>query len=184
MAKSLLVGCLILFVVVGGLACTGISLFNSEVSIRNQAEAQQDVCKLYQDKMWKVVAQQAQIAETAKDAFMKIYPKIMSERYSNARGGALMSFIQEQNPNFDLRLYEKLSVSVEAQREGFFREQSKLRDLARQHKSLLENFPGVALTMIGRTPVQIQLITSDKTDDVYRTGKENDINLFQPSPKN
>jgi len=170
----LLVGFFVLVLAVAGCYVTTI---NGEVATRNRVEAQQQVCESALDKMWKVISQQAEISNEYKDAFKDIYPSLIAGRYGNARGGALLSFIQEANPHFDTSLYKQLMVSVEAQREAFHRDQERLIDLQREHKTILQQFPG-AIFLMGRQPVEIQIITSGRTTDAYQTGEDNDVSLF------
>lgn len=152
---------------------------NSEVGLRKQIEAQQEVCKSSFDKTWKIINQQAQVADRYKEAFADIYPQLMEGRYGSARGGALLSFITEHNPDFDIRLFDRLASSIEAQRTSFHRDQQMLIDKKRQHDTLLESFP--AMLVVGsRSQVEIQVITSRQTQTTYETGQENNVDLFGP----
>lgn len=106
---------------------------NGEIRLRAEVEAQKKNVTAVFDNTWKIIKQQAQVSDEYKDAFKDIYTGIMDERYSSERGGALFSWITEQNPNFDTKLYANLQVSIEAQRTNFTREQKKLIDLKREH---------------------------------------------------
>lgn len=150
---------------------------NKEVTLKNQIEAQQKVCETYYDKLWKIISQKAQVAEKYKDAFKEIYPALIEGRYGNEKGGTLMKWIQESNPVFDTRMYLDLSAAIEAERAGFFMEQKKLIDLDREHKVLRQTIP--SSWFVGSRPdVAIKIITSDKTEAVYATGKENNVDVF------
>ena len=133
-SKGLLVGAIIaafIAVTIGGL---WLSAHNQEVSLRNKGRAQQRNLENMFDKTWKIISQQAQISEEAREAFKEIYPALMEGRYGNARGGALLSFIQEQNPTFDIqRNYDTLASSVEAQRTAYAREQEELLTIKQLH---------------------------------------------------
>ena len=155
-----------------------VSANNKEISLRNQIEAQQKVCETYYDKLWKVLQQKAQVTDQYKAAFKEIYPALIEGRYGNEKGGTLMKWIQESNPTFDVSLYKDLMSSIESERAGFFMEQKKLIDLDREHKVLRQSFP--ASMFIGSRPdVKFTIITSEKTENVYKTGKENEIDLFK-----
>lgn len=165
-----------------------ISLNNKEKRIRNLTEAQQKVCLANFDKMYKVIAQTTQIperfVEQSKKAFKEIYPDLIAGRYSNERGGALMSWISENNPNFDMsaigKLYERLQVVIESNRKEFLNEQEKLISYRNAHKNLIETWPGNwFIDEKRRIPVEIIIITSTETEEVYKTGKEDKINLFE-----
>jgi hypothetical protein len=155
-----------------------ITTSNGEIRLRNQVEAQKQNVEAVFDNTWKIIQQQAQVSDQYKESFREIYMGIMSERYDNARGGAVFSWITEQNPNFDIGLYENLQISIEAQRTTFTREQKKLIDLKKQHDVYLTVFPN-SIFVGGRAPIEITVITSAKTEEVYKTSQENDIDLFK-----
>lgn len=177
MAGKLALGC----GAVGVIAAIAIGLWimgthNGEVSLRNRVVAQQDVCRADFDTMWKVLAQKAQIAERYRDSFREIYPQLIAGRYGNERGGALMKWVQESNPQFDVSLYKDLMAAIEGQRRGFFNNQKLLIDLKREHDTLLQSWP--AAWVVGdRARVEIELVLSAATDEAYRTGHENDVTL-------
>lgn len=159
-----------------------VSSSNGEIRLRNQITAQQDVCKAYYDKLWKVISQKAQVADQYKDAFKEIYPKLIEGRYGNEKGGALMKWIQESNPTFDVSLYKDLSVAIEGEREGFFMEQKKLVDLNAQHRNVRQTWPG-SMFIGSRPDIAIIIVTSAKTDEVMKSGQENDIEIFKKENK-
>lgn len=177
MKKIVLIILLVIGVLGGIIAIYGISISNEEIETRNLGIAQQDNCKGYFDKMFKILKQQAGVTDQYKEAFKDIYPKLMEGRYGNENGGTLMKWIKESNPNFDIKLYDKLMNSIEAQREGFLNEQKKLISINNKHQNLLKRFPS-KLFVGKREPLDIQIITSSVTKNVYATGEENDIELF------
>lgn len=154
----------------------GVSTSNYEIDLRNQASAQNDMREAYFDKMWKTIQQQAEVSNEYKDAFAEIYPQLIEGRYSQG-DGSLMKWIQEANPNFDTSLYKTLMNTIEAQREGFFNEQKKLRSIIQQHDNLLQKFPS-SMFVGGRDKLDYKIISSKKTKKVMETGEENDIDLF------
>jgi hypothetical protein len=164
---------------------TNISITNKEVALRKKVLAQQDVSKANFDKMFKVIAQTAeipeQLMEKSKEAFKEIYTPIMEGRYGNARGGALMSWVTESNPQFDLNaiapLYEKLQIAIESNREQFFLEQKKLIDIHREHSTYIEMY-WTKIFLGQLEPIEIQIVTSTYTEKAYATGKEDDISIF------
>lgn len=154
-----------------------ISVENKQRTLREGVVAQNKKCEAYFDKMWKVLKQKAGVTDQYKDAFMKIYPQLIEGRYSQG-DGSLMKWVQESNPKFDISLYQSLMNSIEVEREGFFNEQSTLIDKQKEHKLYIENFPGSWFLSDTLKPVEIKVITSAKTKEVYSTGEENDVDLF------
>jgi len=153
------------------------SATNKEVQLRTTVQAEQDVCKVHFDNMWKILHDQANVANEYKEAFAEIFPKIMEERYDNARGGALLSFVKESNPNFDVSLYSTLQKSIAAERTGFTMHQDKLIDANREHRKLLLTKPSSFFFDLSDT-IHITLVTSARTNSAYTTGEDNDMDLF------
>lgn len=174
MNKIILLVTAFILIVVGALY---FSKSNKEIELRAHVEAQQEVNKAFFDKMWKIVKEQAGVASRYKEDFKDVYKAIMTERYDNARGGALFSWIQEHNPNFDSRLYLKIQQSVEAQRDAFFIEQEKLISIAKTHEVYISTFPNT-LFLFRREPIDIVTITSERTEQAFETGKEELKPLF------
>ncbi len=177
MKKGIIIGLVVLtFGIIIGII--GTSASNKEISLRSQITAQKQVCEAFYDKLWKVIAQKAQVAEQYKGAFKEIYPQLIEGRYGNEQGGSLMKMITESNPTFDISLYKDLMLSIEAERAGFFMEQKKLIDLNNEHRIVRQSFPA-SIFIGGRTDIEITIVSSDATKKVMETGKENDIDIFK-----
>jgi len=175
--KVVIVVSIILAILVGGYFLMKISYSNKEITLRNRSDAQQDICKLVYDETWKIIKQKAQVADQYKTAFREIFPELMEGRYGDQRGGALLSFIHESNPEFDVSIYKEISSSIEAQRHKFTGAQSMLRDIKRVHDDLRLRFP--SSHFVGdRRELEIKLITSTKTEKIFEEGKEDDISIF------
>lgn len=172
LGASLLVAIMIIIVVV-----MNFSTQNTEIDLRTRTEAQNKKCEAYFDKMWKILKQKAQVTDQYKNAFKEIYPKLIEGRYSQG-DGSLMKWIQESNPEFDASMYKDLMKSIEIERTGFFNEQSLLIDLQREHEAYLKKVPNRWFLSSDLKPVEIKVITSASTKDAYRTGEENDVELF------
>lgn len=166
-----------------------VSYNNKEIDIRKSIEAEKEVYQQNFDKQYKVIAQVSQVAERStkvnKDAFKEIYPGLIEGRYSKG-DGTLMKFIQESNPQWDMKAvagaYDKVSVAIESQREDLYNQAKKLRDLVRERESLVEKFPG-SFFISNKEKIEITLITSKNTKEVFKTGEENDIELFKEDKK-
>jgi hypothetical protein len=159
-----------------------ISYSNTEIDLRTTTVAQQDKCKAYFDKMWKILQQKAGVADQYKEAFKEIYPKMIEGRYSKG-DGSLMKWITESNPQFDVSLYKELMQSIEIERTGYFNEQSRLIDMQREHAALLQKAPSRWFLNDTLKPVAIIIVTSKNTKDAYVTGEENEVDLFKKDAK-
>jgi hypothetical protein len=167
----------ILTPIIVGVGCY-VSSSNAEIDLRHRIGAQQENIEVVHDKMWKTLQQKAGVASEYKDAFSEIYPDLIAGRYSGERGGALMSWVTEHNPQFDTSLYMSLSQSIEALRGEFAREQKKLLDLGREHNAMLDKFPGI-IFLAGREKIEIQTVTSDRSKEALESGEDNDVDLFE-----
>jgi len=182
-SKYVIGGLIALFVVliIGG---TWASVHNGAIEKRNKVEAQQKTCEANFDKMFKSIAQVAEVTEKnmeeSKKAFKEIYPELMEGRYSNERGGALMSWVAESNPQFDLNatssLYKKLANTIEANRDAYFLEQKKLISFKEEYDTYVSKFPNSIF--VNSDDIEITVITSEKTEQVYTEAQENDIKVF------
>lgn len=195
MKKGLLISAGVIVILGLMVAFWAIGLSNSEIRLKNRGNAQQEACAAYFDKVWKVLQQQAGVTDQYRDGFKEIYTALMEGRYSGDSKGqgkeTFMKWIQESNPTFSPALYEKLMASIEGQREGFFIEQQKLIDIDREHKNMCQTFPNTIVVgkrhEIGYQEDEkgnvikkgITIIKSLKTDDIYKSGQENDVELFK-----
>jgi hypothetical protein len=181
---SVIVGGIVVLFFVGIFISMKISYNNREIDIRKQIEAEKDIYQQNFDKQYKVIAQLVQVAErnaeVNKEAFKEIYPELIEGRYSQG-DGTLMKWIQESNPAWDMKAitetYGKVSAAIESQREDLYNQAKKLRDLVREREALIEKFPG-SYFVSNKEKIDVVLITSGKTKEVFKTGEENDIELF------
>lgn len=174
--------------IIAGLVIFGFIIFgslvgfsNDEVDLRNRFKQKMDERTAFYDKMWKTLAQKSQIALKNDSSFARSVDAIMAGR-KNAPG-LFMEWVQESNPNANYdqvsELYKDLSRSVEGQRDGFFIQEKMIQGIVLEHSNLIGKFPGSFYNIFfGRKPLEYKTITSDRTDDVIRTGKDNDVKLF------
>lgn len=151
---------------------------NGEIELKNGVFAQQKVNEAVFDNTWKTISQEAQVSNTYKDSFKAVYVDIMNARYASDRSASLMKWVTESNPNFDTKLFEKLMVTIEAQRQTFTENQKKLIDINNVHTNMIQKFPGVILaSILGRQEIKITVVTSAKTEESFKTGQDNDVQL-------
>lgn len=169
--KALAIGGVVLgFLLIIGMywmSCT-----RSEVQLRNRVVAQQDVNKASHDTMWKILRDKAGVTSEYKEAFNEIYPKLIAGRYQD-RQQLLAQFVKEANPKFDTSLYKDLMASIEAERHTFLREQKKLRDLKREHDTLLDQPPS-SWFLSGRPHVEVVIVTSTSTEEAFESGRDDE----------
>jgi len=162
-----------------GLVGMFITYSNQEVELSTQFSAQQKANTVIYDKVWKTLQQKAGVASQSADAFKNIYASIMDARY-DGKDQVLMNWIQEQNPTFDMSLYKDLSLSIEANRAEFANVQQKLIDIKREHDNLRMKIPSsIFLSLKGVKELQMQIVTSTRTEKAFDTGRDDDVGLFE-----
>jgi len=58
-------------------------------------------------------------------------------------------------------------------------EEKMIQNVVLEHNNLIEKFPGSLWNaFLNRKHLEYKPITSDLTDDVIRTGKDNNVNVF------
>ena len=172
-------------VVAGGLGLLflvmGISANNREAQLRNAFNAQLENNKTSLDRSWKTIDQQAQVTLTERDSFRKTYVEIMTASKGVAGEGKLAAFFQQAGIPISNELFRNLMTTIESQREAFFRDQQHLLKLKQEHDNLRTTFP--SKLFVGAAPeLQVQLVTSEKTEEIFSTGREDKIHVFGEAP--
>lgn len=178
--KYAILGMVVLVLI--GLIGSVISTSNQEVELRNRFKQKMDERTAFYDKMWKTLSQKSQIAVKNDSSFARNVNAIMAGRKD--AGQLFMKWVQESNPNANYQevsaLYADLSRAVEGERDKFFTIEVMVQDIVREHDNIMTKFPSgfILSNFMGRTRLTYKPITSDRTDNVIETGKDNDVNLF------
>lgn len=150
---------------------------NKELALRKEIIAQRGKVEGTYDAMWKILSQQAQVSNEYKEAFKEIYPDLIAGRYSQG-DGSLMKWVQEANPQFDIRLYDKLMQSIEVQRLTFKKSQERMLDLIRERETLIDSYPATFF-INNKEPIEYTVISSTRTKTTMETGVDDDVDLFK-----
>jgi hypothetical protein len=159
-----------------------ISLSNQEVDLRNRYKQKMDERTAFYDKMWKTISQKSKVALKNDSSFSNNVNAIMAGR-KDAQG-IFMKWVQESNPNSNFAavssLYADLSRAIEAQRDGFFMEEKMIQSIVLEHDNIMTRFPTgwILSSFMGRTRLTYKPITSDRTDEVIKSGKDNNVEVF------
>lgn len=185
MKTGTFIGLGVIGVVVLAFVFWAIGLSNTEKKLYLTGKAAQKQTEVIFDNVWKTIRQQADVTDNYKDDFKEIYIGMMEGRYKNdavAGQQTLMKWITESNPTLDASIYKTLMNTIEGSRKEFTFQQEKLIDIDRQHKSLRATFPN-SLIIGGRPDLEIKLVTSAKTEEAFKTGKDDDVSLKrEPKP--
>jgi len=158
-----------------------ISFSNTEIDLKNRFKQKMTQRTAFYDKMWKTISQKSEIALKNDSSFYQNVNAIMEGRKD--AGDLFMKWVQESNPNANYEqvsiLYQDLSRTVESQRDGFFMEEKMLQNIVLEHDNHINKFPGSFWNYFtNREPLVYTPITSDRTDEVIKSGKDNDVKLF------
>lgn len=148
---------------------------NAEIRLSNKISGQQEMTEAYYTKLWEILKSKAGVTSEYAEKFKAIQVGIMEGRYST--GGEMMKWIQEANPEFDSGLYKDLMNSIEGERNGFFVEQQKLRDMKVQHDNMIQTFP--SSIVVGNRPlIEVIILKNRLTKEAYSTGTDSLPSLY------
>lgn len=167
----------VLLVTVLVVAMMWVGAHNKEVGLRNAIVAKQKDNTSEFDNMFKKIAQSAQVTDAQKNALKEIFVAHAQARGGVGSGG-IMKWLQESVPNVDMKTYENLQNIITASRNSWTMRQKELLDLSREHNDTLTKFPS-SLFVGGRSKIEIQIVTSSRTEKAFESGKDEDIDVFQ-----
>ena len=176
---------LIWLVIIGApiifLISTYASFNNREVDLRTTFEMQMKNRSAFYDKMWKIIKQKGQVTKAYDSSFIRIVTAAMDPRKDGAN--IMMKWVTESNPTLQAvtvqELYKDLSRTIESERNAFFEREQTLASIQQQHSKFLRSFPyNFYNIFMSRKELEYKPITSDRTEDVMRTGKDNSISVF------
>jgi hypothetical protein len=172
-----------LVVIVGGwIVISTISLNNDYKKQTNLFGQKMLERTAFYDNMWKTITQTAKIAAKNDSSFARNINVIMSGRKDGDQ--VMMKWIKEANPNSNFqevsKMYQTLQRVVESKRNEFFEQEKMIMDVKLQCDNTLSTIGGgtILRKIFGYKYLQYKPITSDRTDDVIKTGKDNNVDLF------
>ena len=157
------------------------SFNNKEVDLRTEFKMQMKNRTAFYDKMWKIIAQKGKVAVQNDSSFHKNIVAVMEARKDGQQ--VFMKWVKEVNPNANYeevsKLYVDLSRTIESERNAFYERETTLSSIQREHSRFLRRFPNNFYNIfMGRKELDYKPITSDRTDDVMKTGKDNNVEVF------
>lgn len=149
---------------------------NAEVRLRNTITAKQTDNQSELDNMQKKIAQSAGITQ---EQAKYVKDLIIGNAQARSTGsGQLATLVREAVPNVDISTFKQLMNVVTSSRDSFTMRQKEILDLKREHDNLRTTFPS-SLVCGGRPEIKVVVVTSDRAEESFRTGKDNDIDLFK-----
>ena len=153
-----------------------ISTSNGEIRLRNQIQAVQVDNQNEFDLMWKRIGQVAQVTQAERASVERIIVGYADQR-SGGGNGSFINAVREAIPSIDNATFINLQNIIVSSRDRFAQRQKQLLDLKREHDNILMTFPG-SLFVGGRPKIEVTIVTSDRTQEAFSTGVDNNIELF------
>ena len=164
-------------ILVVGVVGKGIGLYNQEITLKNQIVAKQEENKTSFDNMWKKIKQCTNVSDKYKDGLKEVLTAYTNGRKKES-SQLLMDWTKEAIPTFDSSIYKQLNNIIVSSRDDFTLNQKQLIDLNRQHDVLLDTFPNnIYFKVMGINKININVVTSTKTEKTFEIGKEDEIDL-------
>lgn len=127
------------------------------------------------------IGEMAQVNTMYRDDLSKVYSDALEGRYGENGSGAIMQWIQEQNPNMDSALYTRLSQKIEANRDEFTNAQRILIDQKRAYETQIKMpWSGFWLRFAGYPKINladIKVVSSTHANKAFDTGVDDGIQL-------
>lgn len=173
-AIAVIVPLLLGALVIGGAA---IGTYNSAAGLKNTYEMKVKDNSSEFDNMWKKISQVCQIADSKKDAFKEIFNGYATARTPEG-AGKVMLWVKEQAPNADLKIFDNAQNIIVSSRDGWTFRQKEMVGIAEQYNAMLVKFPSnIFLGLFGFQKIDPKVITSTRTDEAFKTGKDDDVSL-------
>lgn len=173
------IGIILLVSIIGFAGCS-VSYTNTEAGLRNAIKAKQRDNESEFDNLWKKISQTAQVDEAARATLKDVLVSHAAARTTGgSQDGSLMKWVTESVPNVDLSTTKQLMNIITGSRDAWTMRQKELLDLKRQHDDTLTKLPSrFFVSMFGNpTPIDVQIITSTRSTEAMRTGKDDDVDL-------
>lgn len=160
-------------------AGTVVSTLNQDNTLRTAIQAKQRDNANEMDGMWKTIDQVAQTSKAQKDALVEIFSGYaQARRQPGDAGGSLANWVQEAVPNANLDTFRNLQNIITGKRDGFVMRQKEILDLSREHNRLLGSIPaGWICSLFGRGAIEVTLVTSTRTEEAFKSGKDDNVTL-------
>lgn len=161
-----------------GVGMSVVSAHNREVRLRDTLLAKQVDNQSEYDSLWKKIAQATEVTEEQRQALLQIFREHAAARGGGTSGNALVKWMHESVPQVDTTTFNNLQNIIAGSRDRFAMRQKELLDIKREHDIVLDSFPsGAILAMLGREKLEVTVITSQRTQETFRSGLEDDVRL-------
>lgn len=167
--------------IIGVLSVVGI--YNTCVRHEADIKAQYSENQNNYDKLFKTVAETAQVPTAYAKDLKDLYTSTTQTRYGQGGSKAVFQFIKEHNPTLDAGLYKQVQQVIESGRIDFESKQASLIDRKRVYESqvLGTAVTGSIAKVLGFPRIDLtkfDIVTSDHTSATFESKKSEPFNLL------
>ncbi len=158
----------------------GVGVYNRAKSLQNQITAKEQANTTVFDNMWKKISQSAQVTDAQKDALKEIFTGYAAARTGTGgpSSGSFINAVHEAIPQVDVSVFRNLQNIITGARDEWTANQVALVDVGREYNTMLDVFPSnLLLRLFGFEKVKVKLVTSERTDKAFATGKDDNVSL-------
>ena len=167
--------------IVVGLVGSWVSYFNygvrAEQGIVSAWENNENILGQYSLK----VKESAKVSDKYSGALTQYVRDTMTGRYGEDGSQAQMQWIQENMPDFDASMYQKIQQIIEAGRTKFENAQTELVDRKRAYEIELNSaWSGLMLSLAGYPTINLddyKIITSEHAKETFETGVDKGVDF-------
>lgn len=150
---------------------------NTAVSLEERVEAQYIANQSNYDSMWKTLKEMTQVTELQAEQFKDVYYGLIQGRYQDEN--LLFKSIKEQNPSLDTSVYKEIQREISSNRKVFDNNQKQIADIIREYNTYIKkHFIMASITNRKTKNAKDYIITSEKTEKAFNSGKDNEIKLI------
>lgn len=180
---------LFLVILLGGYALGYIGYRNAANQDEQDIVAQYEQAQNVYDNGWKQVVEVAQVPAMQADNYKKVYDDVMKGRYGANGSQAMLQFIKEQNPTLSDDIYAKVQRTIETFHGNFTAAQQDLIAKKQAYRILITstteglvynwigNYPHIKVGIPVGTQDDYAIVTSDKTQNDFKTKKAAPLDL-------
>lgn len=122
------------------------------------------------------VQEVAQVPGMARDDLVKVVTAAVEGRYGTDGSKATWQWIQEQNPTLDSKMYTQIQQVIEAGRNEFQQNQTRMIDVRRTYETSLGYFwQGMWLRLAGYPKINLaefKPVSTARADEAFEKGRE------------
>ena len=161
-----------------------VGIYNTCIRHEADIKAQYSENQNNYDKLFKSVAETAQVPTAYAKDLKDLYTTTTATRYGQGGSKAVFQFIKEHNPTLDSSLYKQVQQVIESGRIDFESKQASLIDRKRVYESQVINtaVTGSIAKVLGFPRIDLakfDIVTSDTTEAAFATKKSEPFTVIR-----